>query len=38
MHTKISILFSAVFMIVTATGSLAQDTVSEDGANEQSPV
>ena len=38
MHTKISILFSAVFMIVTATGSLAQDTISEDGANEQSPV
>jgi hypothetical protein len=38
MHTRISILFAAVFIIVTATGSLAQDTISEDGANEQSPV
>ena len=38
MHTKISILFSAVFMLVTGTGSLAQDTNSDDDANEQSPV
>ena len=38
MHTKISILFSAVFMIVTGTGSLAQDTISDDDADEQSPV
>jgi hypothetical protein len=38
MHTRISILFSAVFMTVMATGSSAQDTVSDDGANEQSPV
>ena len=38
MHTGISILFSAIFMIVMATGSLAQDTISDDDANEQSPV
>jgi hypothetical protein len=36
MHTRISILFSAVFMTVMATGSSAQATVSDDGANEQS--
>jgi len=29
---------SAVFMLVTGTGSLAQDTNSDDDANEQSPV
>jgi len=38
MHTRISILFSAVFMLVTGTGSLAQDTIKDDDANEQSPV
>jgi len=38
MHTKISILFSAIFMSVTATSSLAQDTISDDNVNEQSPV
>ena len=38
MHTKISILFSAVFMIAAGTASLAQDTISDDAANEQSPV
>ena len=38
MHTRISILFSAVFMIVMATGSSAQDTISDADANEQSPV
>jgi hypothetical protein len=35
---RISILFSAVFMIVTGTGSLAQNTITDDDANEQSPV
>jgi len=38
MHTKISILLPAVFMLVTGTGSTAQDTTSYDDANEQSPV
>ena len=38
MHTRTSILFSAVFMTVMATASSAQDTVSPDDANEQSPV
>ena len=38
MHTKISILFSAVFIMVTGTSSLAQNTISDDDANEQSPV
>jgi hypothetical protein len=38
MHTKKSILFSAVFMVVTGTGSLAQDTISDDDADEQSPA
>jgi hypothetical protein len=38
MHIRVSILFSAVFMIVTGTGSLAQDAISDDGANKQSPV
>jgi hypothetical protein len=38
MHTKISTLLSAVFMLVTGTGSLAQDTIKDDDANEQSPV
>jgi hypothetical protein len=38
MHTWISILFSAVFMMVTGTGSFAQDTSSDNDANEQSPV
>jgi hypothetical protein len=37
MHTKISILLSAVLMIVAGTGSLAQDAISDD-ADEQSPV
>ena len=38
MHTRLCILFSAVFMLVTGTGSFAQDPVSKDDANEQSPV
>jgi hypothetical protein len=38
MHTRISIFFSAVFMLVTGTVSLAQDTIKDDDANEQSPV
>ena len=38
MHTRISILFSAVFMMVAVTGSLAQDTRSDNDANEQSRV
>jgi hypothetical protein len=38
MHTMKSTLISAVLIIVTATGSLAQDTVSDDVANQQSPV
>ena len=32
------ILFSAVFMLATGTGSLAQDAITGDDANEQSPV
>ena len=38
MYTKISILSSAILMLGTGTGSLAQDTISDDAANEQSPV
>jgi len=38
MHTKISILFSAILMLGTGTGSLAQDTIIDDAANEQSPA
>ena len=38
MHTKTSILFSAVSMLVAGTGSLAQDTNSDNDANERSPV
>ncbi len=37
MHPIISILFSAIFMLVT-TGSLAQDTVGDVHANKQSPI
>ena len=38
MHPRISILFSAVFMMVAGTGSFAQDTSSDNDANKQSPV
>jgi len=38
MYTKISILFSAVFMLVAGTCSLAQGTISDDVTNEQSQV
>ena len=38
MHIRISIIFSAVFMIAAGTASLAQDTISDDAANDQSPV
>ena len=38
MHIRISILFSAVLIIATGTGSLAQDAISDDDAKEQSPV
>jgi len=38
MLTKIFILFSAVLILVTGTGSLAQDTISDDDADDQSPV
>jgi hypothetical protein len=38
MHTRISILFSAVFMITTGTASLAQNAISDADANEQSPI
>ena len=38
MHTKISILFSAVLMLAAGTGSLAQDAISDDDTKEQSAV
>jgi hypothetical protein len=38
MHPRTAILFSAVLMMVTGTGSFAQDTSSDNDANKQSPV
>jgi len=38
MNTRISILFSAILMLVTGTGSFAQDTINDDVANDQSPI
>ena len=38
MHTRISILFSAVLMLVMTTGSSAQGTVIDNKASKQSRV
>ena len=38
MYTKTAILVTAVFMLVTASASFAQDTISEDDAIKPYPV
>ena len=38
MHTRIPIMLSAACMILTGTGSFAQDSVRVDAAHKQSPV